>query len=267
MAATQPPDILKKIIEHKKAEIAQRRKVMSWLDLQERAAQAEPARGFYWALRERVDRKQPAVIAEIKKASPSKGVLRTDFDPTAIATAYAQAGATCLSVLTETAFFQGNDEDLKAARAACELPVLRKDFMIEPYQIVESRALGADCVLLIVAALGDIQMQELYLASIEHGLDVLVEIHDEVELERALALGAPLLGINNRDLHSFDTRLETTWRLLPEIPGDRLVVTESGIQTRRHVEAMCDRSVYAFLVGEAFMRSEDPGEALQNLFF
>ncbi|ERI52978.1 indole-3-glycerol-phosphate synthase, partial [Pseudomonas sp. EGD-AK9] len=225
-------------------------------------------RGFARALLEQAARKQPAVIAEIKKASPSKGVLRADFVPADIARSYEAGGATCLSVLTDIDFFQGADAYLQQARAACALPVIRKDFMVDPYQIVEARALGADCVLLIVACLDDGRMAELAAVAKDVGLDVLVEVHDGDELERALkTLDTPLLGINNRNLHSFEVSLETTLDLLPRIPRERLVVTESGILNRADVELMEINEVYAFLVGEAFMRAESPGGELQRLFF
>ena len=204
--------------------------------------------------------KQPAVIAEIKKASPSKGVIRENFVPADIAKSYEKGGATCLSVLTDIDYFQGADAYLQQARAACKLPVIRKDFMIDPYQIVEARALGADCVLLIVSALDDVKMAELASVAKGVGLDVLVEVHDGDELERALkTLDTPLVGVNNRNLHTFDVSLETTLDLLPRIPRDRLVITESGILNRADVELMEISDVYAFLVGEAFMRAESPG--------
>lgn len=212
--------------------------------------------------------KQPAVIAEIKKASPSKGVIRENFVPADIARSYEKGGATCLSVLTDIDYFQGADAYLQQARAACKLPVIRKDFMIDPYQIVEARALGADCVLLIVSALDDVKMAELAAVAKGVGLDVLVEVHDGDELERALkTLDTPLVGINNRNLHTFDVSLEITLDLLPRIPRDRLVITESGILNRADVELMEISDVYAFLVGEAFMRAESPGTELQRLFF
>ena len=206
------------------------------------------------------------MIAEIKKASPSKGILRADFDPVAIAKSYASAGACCLSVLTDRKFFQGSEEFLTSAREASGLPVLRKDFIIDPYQVYEARLIGADCVLLIVAALGDASLAELLILARDLGMDVLVEVHDESELERALRVDARLIGINNRDLRSFETRLETTLRLLDQIPNDRLVVTESGIHTRDDVSLMRSNGVSVFLVGEAFMKADDPGERLRDLF-
>jgi indole-3-glycerol phosphate synthase len=239
------------------------------LPLRELAARVEgapPVRGFVRAIRSRIEAGKPAVIAEVKKASPSKGVLRPDFRPAEIAASYERHGATCLSVLTDREFFQGADEHLQEARAACALPVLRKDFVIETYQVYEARAIGADAILLIVAALADSQMQELNHLAHELGLDVLVEVHDESELERATALGIPLIGINNRDLHTFETRLETTIQLLPKVPAGRIVVTESGILAPGDIELMRRHGVNAFLVGEAFMKAQDPGQRLHELF-
>jgi len=208
----------------------------------------------------------PAVIAEIKKASPSKGVIRENFDPVAIARSYEKGGATCLSVLTDVDFFQGADAYLQQAREACTLPVIRKDFIIDPYQVYEARTIGADCVLLIVAALSDAQLQELSQLAEQVGLDVLVEVHDEAELHRALKLNTPLIGINNRNLRTFDVSLQTTIDLLPLIPDDRIVVTESAIHTPQDVNFMRKHNVNAFLVGEAFMRADDPGVKLAELF-
>jgi len=222
--------------------------------------------GFVDALRTRVQSGAPAVIAEIKKASPSKGVIRADFDPVVIARSYATAGATCLSVLTDEKYFQGADRYLQQAKQASGLPVLRKDFMVDEYQIWESRALGADCILLIVAALGDAQLMELSHAALELGMDVLVEVHDAEELQRALALRLPLVGINNRNLHTFATTLQTTLDLLPQIPEDRIVVTESGIHEPADVTKLRAHNVNVFLVGEAFMRASDPGAELSRLF-
>lgn len=262
------PTVLEKILARKAEEVAERRARAGLADVEALARAADAPRGFARALQERVARKQAAVIAEIKKASPSKGVLREDFVPAEIAKSYESGGAACLSVLTDIDFFQGADEYLQQARAACSLPVIRKDFMIDPYQIVEARALGADCVLLIVSALDDVRMAELASVAKDVGLDVLVEVHDGDELERALkTLDTPLVGINNRNLHSFEVSLETTLDLLPRIPGDRLVITESGILTRADVELMEINRVYAFLVGEAFMRAEEPGMELKRLFF
>ncbi len=262
-----PPTILRRILDRKAEEIAERRARVSLGDLEGRAATQAAPRGFYSALAGRAGRAEPAVIAEVKKASPSKGVIRENFVPAEVAVSYSTGGAACLSVLTDVDFFQGADEYLAAARAACELPVLRKDFTIDPYQVVEARAIGADAILLIVAALQDGQMAELAATAAQVGCDVLVEVHDRAELERALDLGCPLVGINNRDLHSFDTRLETTLDLLQYIPGDRLVVTESGIHTRDDVALMRDAGVHTFLVGEAFMRAPEPGEKLRELFY
>lgn len=262
------PTILEKILARKVEEVAERRAIVGLEEVEQQARAADAPRGFARALQEQAKRKQPAVIAEIKKASPSKGVLREFFVPAEIARSYQAGGATCLSVLTDEDFFQGADLYLQEARNACSLPVIRKDFMIDPYQIVESRALGADCVLLIVAALSDAQMAELAATAKAFDLDVLVEVHDGDELERALnTLDTPLVGINNRNLHTFELNLETTLDLLPRIPRDRLVVTESGILNRADVELMEISEVYAFLVGEAFMRADNPGAELERLFF
>jgi len=261
------PTVLEKIIARKFEEVAQRSRQVGLGELEQRAAAADPVRGFAAALERRVRSKEPAVIAEVKKASPSKGVIRDPFLPAEIAASYEAGGAACLSVLTDIDFFQGADEYLQQARAACSLPVIRKDFMIDPYQVIEARALGADCILLIVAALDDARMHELAAVAKQQGLDVLVEVHDATELERALRLETPLVGINNRNLHTFEVNLETTLDLLPRIPKDRLVVTESGIFNRADVELMEINQVYAFLVGEAFMRAEQPGTELQRLFY
>ena len=259
-------DILQRILSVKSAEVgaAKARKPLSALEDAARSA-SEP-RDFVGALRHTISAGKPAVIAEIKKASPSKGVMRPDFDPVTIARDYAAHGAACLSVLTDAQFFQGSLGDMFAARAACSLPVLRKDFVIDPYQVFESRAAGADCILLIVAALEDARMRELEAHAFALGLAVLVEVHDAQELEQALQLRTPLVGINNRNLRTFETRLETTLELLERIPPDRLVITESGILTRADVARMRQRGVNAFLVGEAFMRSAAPGAALSELF-
>ena len=260
------PDVLHKILRRKSEEIAER---SQWLSLEVLRAQVEGApspRGFTAALRAKIAAGKPAVIAEIKKASPSRGVLREHFDPVAIASSYERHGAACLSVLTDADFFQGSEEYLQRARAACALPVLRKDFIIDPYQVYETRVLGADCVLLIVAALDDGRMRELAQLIAELQMDVLVEVHDGRELERALALNTPLIGINNRNLRTFETRLETTFDLLKRIPDNRIVVTESGIHSRDDVVLLRGNGVHAFLVGEAFMRVANPGEELSNLF-
>ncbi len=260
------PDILQKILRQKSEEVVTRAERLSLRDLSTRVETAPPVNPFLAALESRVQSGLAAVIAEIKKASPSKGVLRADFDPVAIAKSYASAGACCLSVLTDRKFFQGSEEFLASAREASGLPVLRKDFIIDPYQVYEARLIGADCVLLIVAALGDASLTELLILARDLGMDVLVEVHDESELERALRVDARLIGINNRDLRSFETRLETTLRLLDQIPNDRLVVTESGIHTRDDVSLMRSNGVSVFLVGEAFMKADDPGECLRDLF-
>jgi len=261
------PTVLKKILDRKREEVAERRRKLPFAELENRANAQQPARDFVGAIAERVEAGDPAVIAEVKKASPSKGVIRANFDPAAIAASYQRGGAACLSVLTDIDFFQGSDEYLQAARNACGLPVLRKDFTVDPYQIVEARALGADCILLIVAALSDEQLDELNDVALQWGLDVLVEVHSRDELERAIPLGNRLLGINNRDLHSFETTLETTVGLLDDVPDEAIVVSESGIHTRDDVAGLRQRGVHAFLVGEAFMRANDPGAQLQRLFF
>lgn len=260
------PDILRRIIARKSEEIRSRAERLSLQELAERIAAAPAPRDFAGALRARLGEGRPAVVAEIKKASPSKGVLRADFRPADIAADYERHGATCLSVLTDIEFFQGADEHLQEARAACRLPVLRKDFTIDAYQIYEARCLGADCILLIVAGLGDTLLRELALLAGELGMDVLVEVHTAEELERALALGAPLIGVNNRDLRTFETRLDTTLRLLPMVPSDRVVITESGILVPEDVALMRSHGVHAFLVGEAFMRAQEPGARLAELF-
>jgi len=262
------PSILQKILVRKAEEVRQRRLRLPLAELEQVARTASVPRGFACALQQRINQQRAAVIAEIKKASPSKGVFRADFDPTAIAQSYEKGGACCLSVLTDVDFFQGADEHLKQARAACSLPVIRKDFMLDPYQIIEARALGADAVLLIITALSDGQLAELASLANDYGLDVLVEVHDATELERALRLpNAPLLGINNRNLHNFKVNLDTTVELLPQIPKGRPLITESGILTRTDALRMQQYGVYGFLVGEAFMSSQEPGEALQQLFF
>jgi indole-3-glycerol phosphate synthase len=260
-------DILNRILAVKAAEIAQAKQLKP-LDTLRREAEAQPPpRDFLAALRAKIAAGQPAVIAEIKKASPSKGVLREDFRPADIARDYAAHGAACLSVLTDREFFQGDAAFLVAARAACNLPVLRKDFLIDPYQAYEARAMGADCILLIVAGLQAARMAEMEAVAHSLGMAVLVEIHDGVELAAALKLRSPLLGINNRNLRTFATDLQTTLGLLPRIPAEKLIVTESGILEREHVALMRSHHINAFLVGEAFMRAQSPGEALQALFF
>jgi indole-3-glycerol phosphate synthase len=259
-------DILQRIVAVKRDEVAHARRRCGLAELQAQAAAASPARGFAAALRARVEAGHPAVIAEVKKASPSKGVLREHFVPADIARSYESGGAACLSVLTDERFFQGCAAYLQQARESCSLPVLRKDFLIDPYQVVEARAMGADCVLLIAACLDDGLMSELEACATEQGLDVLVEVHDGEELERALRLRTPLIGVNNRNLRTFEVSLDTTIGLLPRIPGDRLLVTESGILARADVQRMRSADVHAFLVGEAFMRAPDPGQALRELF-
>lgn len=260
------PDILKKIIARKQEEVAACKVKISLTELEAKLDFAPPVRGFVDSIRSKLAAGQSAVISEIKKASPSKGILREDFQPAEIARSYAAAGAACLSVLTDIDFFQGSDEYLQQARAACELPVIRKDFFIDPYQVVEARVLGADCILLIVAVLEDEKMQELCSLATDLGMDVLVEVHDAEELQRALKLNVPLMGINNRNLRTFETSLNTTIELLEQIPEDRIVVTESGIHAKADVELMRKHQVNAFLVGEAFMREPDPGQKLSELF-
>ena len=259
-------DILNRILARKQQEIAARRQATSIDELQQRAREASIPRGFVAALKRRVERGDAAVIAEIKKASPSKGVIREAFDVVEIAKSYAAGGASCLSVLTDHDFFQGHEDFLVAAREVCELPVIRKDFIVDSYQVIESRAIAADCILLIVAALDDESLANLHQQARSLGMDVLVEVHDRDELERALRLDLELVGINNRDLRTFDTSLDTTIDLLELVPDDCLVVTESGIHTRDDIALMRKHDVHAFLVGEAFMRVPDPGSELRELF-
>ncbi len=259
-------DILDRIVSVKAEEVSAAKAARPPAGVEAEARAAPPARGFERALRAKVAAGKAAVIAEIKKASPSKGVLRESFDPPAIAAAYERAGAACLSVLTDKPFFQGAAEYLVGARGACALPALRKEFIVDEYQIAESRALGADAILLIVAALDDAQLAGLEAAALDHGMDVLVEVHDARELDRALRLSTPLIGINNRNLRNFSVTLDTTFNLLSRIPPEKLVVTESGIATQRDVAMMRAKGVHAFLVGEAFMRAPDPGKALAALF-
>jgi indole-3-glycerol phosphate synthase len=258
--------ILERIMAAKRAEVAAAKAAVSPSSMEKLAGRSPAARDFIDALRKRIVDGKAAVIAEIKRASPSRGVLRENFDPTQIAQSYETGGAACLSVLTDREFFQGAPEHLSAARAACGLPALRKDFLIDPFQLFEARALGADCVLLIVACLEDGQLHSLEKLAHSLGMAVLVEVHDAAELERALALATPLIGINNRNLRTFETRLETTLELLPRLPKDRLVITESGILSSADVRRMRNHGVDAFLVGEAFMRAGDPGKALKELF-
>jgi indole-3-glycerol phosphate synthase len=259
-------DILQRILARKHAEIGERRARVSERELIANLVGAPRVRGFVDGLRASIAAGRAAVIAEIKKASPSRGVMRADFHPAEIARSYAAGGAACLSVLTDVDFFQGADEYLQQARGACALPVLRKDFTIDAYQMYEARLLGADCILLIVAALDDAALRELAALAMRLGMDVLVEVHDGAELDRAMATNAPLIGINNRNLRTFGVSLHTTIELLPRVPVDRIVVTESGILAQRDVAQMRRHGVNAFLVGEAFMRAPDPGSALEALF-
>ncbi len=259
-------DILQKILTVKAQEIAAAKANCSLETMRVKAEQALPTRDFVGAIRSKITAGQPAVIAEIKKASPSKGVLRADFRPAEIAANYASHGAACLSVLTDAQFFQGSAEYLQEARAACSIPVLRKDFMVDTYQIYQARALGADCILLIAAALNLAQMQEFEALAHSLGLSVLIEVHNKAELDEALKLTAPLIGINNRNLRTFEVNLQTTLDLLPHIPQERIVVTESGILQAEDVQLMRNNHVNAFLVGEAFMRAPEPGVALARLF-
>lgn len=262
----RPPDILQKILARKAQEIAARVNHLPLKELKPRAQAAPSTRGFIAAIKRRLALHKPAVIAEIKKASPSKGLLRANFSPADIAISYERHGAACLSVLTDVDFFQGADAHLQQARNACALPVLRKDFTMDAYQVYEARVLGADAILLIVAALSDAQLQELSSLARELSLDVLIEVHDETELKRALALDAPLIGINNRNLRTFDTTLDTTLDLLKLIPAERVIVTESGIHIPQDVARLRARGVNVFLVGEAFMKADDPGVKLSELF-
>lgn len=259
-------DILHRILARKVEEIAERSAQLPLAELSARVADLPPTRGFAAALEANIEAGAPAVIAEVKKASPSQGVIRADFDPAAIAASYAAAGAACLSVLTDADFFQGSEAYLQQARAACALPVLRKDFTLDAYQVYEARAIGADAILLIVAALGDAALLELSLLAAELDLDVLLEVHDEAELERALDIPAPLIGINNRNLRTFETSLDTTLRLRARVGDERVLVTESGIRTPDDVARMRAAGVHAFLIGEAFMRAPDPGAELVRLF-
>ncbi len=264
------PDILERILATKALEVADAKRVRPMADLERAACEADAPRGFARAISGRIAEGGAAVIAEVKKASPSKGLLRADFDPAAIARSYEAGGATCLSVLTDVSWFQGSADDLIAARAACRLPVLRKDFMVDPYQLVEARAMGADCVLLIVSALDDRALASLAGDALALGLDLLVEVHDADELDRALALstdpGRTLVGVNNRDLRTFETRLETTLDVVERLPAGRPPITESGIATRADIARMRAAGVHGFLIGESFMRAADPGAALAALF-
>lgn len=259
--------ILDNILQHKAGEVAAAKARISQAELERSFSAAGKCRPFQEALRQRIEQKQPAVIAEIKKASPSKGLIRAQFDPATHARDYEEHGATCLSILTDEKFFQGSNVYLQQARAACALPALRKDFMIENYQIAESRVLGADCILLIVAALEPRQLQDMAAYANDIGIDVLVEVHNQEELQQALALPTDLIGINNRNLHTFDTSLQTTLDLIGQIPQDKLVITESGIHTSADVRKMLEHGVYGFLIGEACMAAEHPGEKLRQLVF
>lgn len=262
------PDILQTILRRKREEIAERCARTPVHELIQRIeARDDAPRGFRAALEARIARGEPAVIAEIKRASPSKGVLREDFDPVAIAQSYARGGAACLSVLTDRDFFQGSETYLQQARAACTLPVIRKDFIIDPYQVYEARAIGADCILLIVSALEAATLHELHNLALKLGMDVLVETHDREEMALALSIGAGLVGINNRSLRTFEVSLDTTLNMLHMLPEGVLLVTESGIHNRDDVALMRRHGVHAFLVGEAFMRADDPGAKLHQLFF
>lgn len=265
-SSSSTPTILKKIVARKWEEIDQRQKQLKLADCKARAFDLPETRGFVRSIEAKLQANLPAIIAEIKKASPSKGVIRDNFIPAEIAESYESAGAACLSILTDHDFFQGHEDYLQQARAASSLPIIRKDFMVAPYQIYESRVVNADCVLLIAACLTKDQMQELAGIAHEINLDVLVEVHNEEELHSALTLDTRLLGINNRDLHSFEVSLENTFKLLDQIPEDKIVVTESGIHTPEDVAAMQARNVNSFLVGEAFMRAENPGDELKRLF-
>ncbi len=264
--ALNTPTVLKKILARKAEDVAERRALVSLAQLQRDCQKDRDIRGFTDALIAKVDQGLAAVIAEVKKASPSKGVIREDFDPVSIARSYEKGGAACLSVLTERDFFQGDDEYLRMAREATRLPVLRKDFVFDPYQVYESYVLGADCILLIVAALSQSQMEELHSIAVGLGIDVLIEVHNEAELDRALLIENRMIGINNRDLHTFNTTLDTTFGLLDKIPDDRIVVTESGILTIDDVAAMRGHNVNTFLVGETFMRADEPGRKLIEMF-
>jgi indole-3-glycerol phosphate synthase len=259
--------ILQQIVSQKHREVDSNKANNGLAQLEAELPDRSEIRPFVESLRKRISKQLPTVIAEIKKASPSKGLIRADFNPVSLASDYAVAGATCLSVLTDEKFFQGDNDYLRQARTSCSLPVLRKDFMVDPYQITESRWLGADCILLIVAALEMQQLIDLYDCARELGMDALVEVHNERELEIGLELGAGLIGINNRDLHSFNTDLNTTYRLLPLISEDTLVVTESGINSREDILAMQEHGVFGYLIGETFMRADKPGEKLIEVVF
>lgn len=261
------PDILKRITDHKCEELVVRKHQHPLNSIKAKIAELNPPRSFIQALTNKIQNQQPAVIAEIKKASPSKGVIREDFNVKAIAKTYQQAGAACISVLTDEKFFQGSDQYCQQAKQVTQLPILRKDFIIDPYQVYETRAIDADCILLIVAILDDTQLKDLYKLANELKLASLIEVHNEEELARALTLNTKMIGINNRDLHTFTTRLNTTLDLLQYIPKDKLVVTESGINSHHDIKLMREHDVHAFLVGEVLMSAEEPGEKLRELFF
>jgi len=258
-------DILDQILNYKKQFVAERKSSKPLAVLEQQAGDTKPCLGFYQSIRKKIDSGYPAVVAEIKKASPSKGIIREDFDPVNIAMRYEKAGATCLSVLTDEKFFQGSDHYLQQIKTKTAIPVLRKDFIIDPYQVYESKVLGADCILLIASALSDSQLQELSTIATGLGLDILVEVHNREELERAMMLRTPLIGINNRNLHTFVTSLETTIGLLPDVFPDRTIITESGINHRDDIALMRGHNVHAFLIGETLMKAPDPGEMLRSL--
>ncbi len=267
MTITEAPDILIKILNRKREEINERSAKVSIEVLKQQCKNADAVRGFIKSIENKINNNQSAVIAEIKKASPSKGLLRKNFEPAEIARSYASHGAACLSILTDKDYFQGHEEYLKQARAACQLPVIRKDFIIDPYQVYEARAIDADCILLIVSALDDKNLQSLFDLAQELNMDVLMEVHDEQEMQRALKTGARLIGINNRNLRTFETSLDTTLNMLNMVNDNHILVTESGIHNKDDVQLMLDNKVNAFLVGEAFMRADNPGEKLAELFF
>jgi indole-3-glycerol phosphate synthase len=264
--SSETPTVLKKILARKAQEVADRKALVSVEQLKSQLQKTSAPRGFAKALQAKISAGESAVIAEIKKASPSKGVIREDFDPIEIAKSYELGGAACLSVLTDVDFFQGADQYLIDARAACDLPVIRKDFIIDEYQLYESRAMGADCVLLIVSALQPEELYSLHATALALGLDVLIEVHDQRELDIALAVDNPMIGINNRNLHTFEVSLDNTFKLLDQIPKNRIVITESGIHSGGDVELMRSNNVHAFLVGEAFMRCDNPGQQLKDFF-
>lgn len=265
--SNKTPDILVKILDRKREEIAERSATVSIAQLKDQCVEADAVRGFIKSIENKIANKKSAVIAEIKKASPSKGLLRENFHPAEIAESYAVHGAACLSILTDKDYFQGHEDYLKQARAACELPVIRKDFIIDPYQVYEARVIEADCILLIVAALDDESLNSLYNLAKELDMDVLMEVHDEQEMQRALKTGASLIGVNNRNLRTFETSLDTTLKMIDMVDESHILVTESGIHTIDDVQLMRDNNINAFLVGEAFMRAENPGEKLAELFF